>query len=77
MDPGPVKPTSITRWAKDYWLALHPYSSGGAYVNFLMDEGQERVKATYQDNYPRLAEVKKKYDAENFFHINQNIRPAE
>ncbi len=77
MDPDPVNAAPITHWAKDYWLALHPYSAGGAYVNFLMDEGQERVKATYRDNYPRLAEVKKKYDPENFFHINQNIRPSE
>ncbi len=65
----------MATWVKDYWQALHPYSSGGAYVNFMMDEGQERVKATYRDNYTRLAAVKAKYDPDNFFHINQNIHP--
>jgi FAD/FMN-containing dehydrogenase len=54
---------------------LRPYSAGGAYVNFLMDEGQDRVKATYRDNYPRLVDVKRRYDPTNLFHQNQNIRP--
>ncbi len=49
---------------------------GGAYVNFMMDEGQDRVKATYRDNYERLAKVKAKYDPDNVFHANQNIKPA-
>ena len=49
---------------------------GGAYVNFMMDEGQERVQATYRDNYARLAQVKAAYDPENVFRVNQNIRPA-
>ena len=60
----------------DYWEALHPYSMGGAYVNFMMDEGQERVQATYRANYERLAEIKAKYDPDNLFHVNQNIKPA-
>jgi hypothetical protein len=62
-----------------YWRAdfLHPYSAGGAYVNFMMDEGQERVRASFRDNYERLRAVKKTYDPENFFGVNQNIRPAE
>ena len=54
---------------------MHPYSLGGAYVNFMMDEGIDRIKATYRDNYDRLVEIKRKYDPENFFHVNQNIRP--
>jgi FAD/FMN-containing dehydrogenase len=58
-----------------YWEALHPYSAGGAYVNMMMDEGQERVQAAYRDNYERLAAVKNTYDPDNFFHVNQNIRP--
>jgi FAD/FMN-containing dehydrogenase len=49
---------------------------GGSYVNFMMDEGYDRVRATYQDNYDRLAKIKAKYDPDNFFHVNQNIRPA-
>jgi FAD/FMN-containing dehydrogenase len=43
------------------------YSAGGAYLNFMMDEGQERVQASYRDNYRRLADIKKKYDPKNFF----------
>ncbi|WIG95962.1 FAD-binding oxidoreductase [Myxococcus sp. SDU36] len=76
VDPSPAKAGDITSWTKDYWEALHPYSAGGAYVNFLMDEGQERVQATYQDNYARLVEVKDRYDPDNLFRVNQNIRPS-
>lgn len=74
-DPDPENNEKITSWVKDYWLALHPHSAGGAYVNFLMDEGQERIRSTYRENYDRLAAVKSKYDPDNFFHINQNIPP--
>ncbi|HYW44233.1 MAG TPA: FAD-binding oxidoreductase [Bryobacteraceae bacterium] len=77
VDPDPANREKITAWCKDYWDALHPYSAGGAYVNFMMEEGQDRVQATYRDNYPRLAAIKKKYDPGNFFRVNQNIRPAE
>lgn len=76
VDPDPAKAGQIKAWAVDYWEALHPYSAGGAYVNFMMDEGQERVKATYRDNYQRLASLKNKYDPTNLFHVNQNIKPA-
>ena len=55
---------------------MHPTSAGGAYVNFMMDEGQDRIRASYRGNYDRLAQVKRRYDPENIFHINQNIRPA-
>jgi hypothetical protein len=75
VDPEPANAEKVTTWAKDYWEAVHPYSLGGAYVNFMMDEGIDRVKATYRDNYDRLVEMKRKYDPDNFFHINQNIRP--
>jgi hypothetical protein len=75
VDPDPANAEKITTWTKDYWSALHPYSLGGAYVNFMMDEGIDRIKATYRDNYARLAEIKRKYDPDNFFHVNQNIRP--
>ena len=77
VDPDPANSEKITAWCKDYWGALHPYSAGGAYMNFMMDEGQERVQASYRDNYQRLAGIKKKYDPKNFFRVNQNIRPAE
>jgi hypothetical protein len=76
VDPDPANAEAITTWCKRYWDALHPYSSGGSYVNFMMDEGQDRIQATYRDNYERLAWIKKQYDPTNFFRVNQNIRPA-
>ena len=54
VDPDPANAEKITKWCKDYWEALHPYSSGGAYLNFIMNEGQDRIKASYKDNYDRL-----------------------
>jgi hypothetical protein len=75
VDPDPRNATAITRWTVDYWEASHPYSAGGAYVNFMMDEGSDRVRATYGDNYDRLAEVKAAYDPDNVLRINQNIPP--
>jgi FAD/FMN-containing dehydrogenase len=76
VDPDPANKERITEWTKNYYDALHPYSAGGAYVNFMMDEGEDRVKASYGDNYKRLASIKKKYDPNNFFRVNQNIKPA-
>jgi FAD binding domain/Berberine and berberine like len=74
VDPAPANAGRIREWARDYWMALHPHSSGAAYVNFMMaDEGDERVRATYGSNYARLAQVKEKYDPGNFFRVNQNI----
>lgn len=76
VDPDPANKDRIVKWTKDYWEAVHPYSAGGAYVNFMMEEGEDRVKATYRDNYARLAAMKKKYDPTNVFRVNQNIKPA-
>jgi FAD/FMN-containing dehydrogenase len=77
VDPDPANKDRIRGWAREYWQALHPYSAGGAYVNFMSDdEGQERVKATYGDNYGRLVEIKSKFDPNNLFRVNQNIRKA-
>ncbi|MFO0822180.1 MAG: BBE domain-containing protein, partial [Gemmataceae bacterium] len=76
VDPDPKNAAVISNWARDYQTALHPYSAGGAYVNFMMDEGADRVKASFRDNYPRLAAVKRSYDPGNLFRVNQNIRPA-
>ncbi len=75
-DPDPANAKVIKDWAVNYWEAVHPYSMGGAYVNFMMDEGQDRVRASYRENYDRLATIKRKYDPSNFFHVNQNIKPA-
>jgi len=75
VDPDPAGAGGLRDWAVGYWDAIHPYSAGGAYVNFMMDEGQERVQATYGANYDRLASTKAKYDPDNVFSVNQNIRP--
>jgi hypothetical protein len=76
VDADPASAATLREWAVGYWEAVHPYSAGGAYVNFMMDEGQERVKATYGGNYDRLARAKATYDPENVFRVNQNIEPA-
>jgi FAD/FMN-containing dehydrogenase len=76
VDGDPARAPELRDWAVGYWEALHPYSAGGAYVNFMMDEGQERVQATYGDNYERLAKAKATYDPDNVFRVNQNIRPV-
>jgi FAD/FMN-containing dehydrogenase len=64
-------------WARAMWSALAPYSTGGVYMNFLGDEGQERVKAAYGvEKYEKLVALKDRYDPTNFFRMNQNIRPS-
>jgi FAD/FMN-containing dehydrogenase len=77
VDPDPANAAAISNWAKDYHDALHPYSAGSGYLNFMMDEGQERVRATYGANYDRLSAAKQTYDPGNLFRTNQNIRPAQ
>jgi hypothetical protein len=76
VDPDPANNERLINWTKDYWMALHPFSAGGAYLNFIMDEGEGRVQASYGENYARLAQIKAAYDPQNLFHINQNIKPA-
>ena len=77
VDSDPGQAPALKKWAKDYWEAVHPFDLGGAYPNFMMDdEGEARLKATYGDNYKRLAALKKKYDPGNLFRVNHNIRPA-
>jgi len=76
IDPDPANAGRFTRWARDYWRELHPTSAGGAYINFMMAEGEDRIRASYRGNYDRLAEVKRRYDPDNTFHVNQNIRPG-
>ncbi len=76
VDSDPANNDKTISWAKDYWASLHPHSSGAAYINFMMEEGDERIKATYGDNYKKLVEVKTQYDPQNLFRVNQNIQPA-
>ena len=76
VDGDPANVGAIGDWSRGYQEALHPHSAGGAYVNMMMDEGQERVRASYRDNYDRLAQIKGQYDPDNRFRVNQNIEPA-
>ena len=77
IDPDPANKEAIIKWARDYWNEHHAYSAGGAYINFMMDEGEERIKATYGDNYNKLTVVKATYDPDNLFRVNQNIKPKK
>jgi FAD/FMN-containing dehydrogenase len=77
VDPDPANQERLIQWAKDYWMALHPFSAGAAYLNFIMEEGEERVRRAYGENYTRLAQIKAAYDPQNLFHVNQNIRPGQ
>jgi FAD/FMN-containing dehydrogenase len=76
VDPDPGNKDKLISWARDYWNAMQPHSTGSAYVNFLMDEGADPVRKSYGANYERLVAVKAKYDPDNFFRVNQNIKPA-
>jgi FAD/FMN-containing dehydrogenase len=76
VDPDPANAPAIRDWSISYNEALKPYTSGGAYLNMIMDEGEERIRASYRGNYDRLARIKAQYDPENLFRVNQNIRPA-
>jgi FAD/FMN-containing dehydrogenase len=75
--PDPLPLPRYREWVKNYWAALHPLSAGGAYVNFLMDEGEDRIASSYLENHARLAAIKAKYDPDNLFQMNQNIKPAK
>jgi FAD/FMN-containing dehydrogenase len=73
----PAETETVTSWVRDYWTALHPYSSGGGYINFMDTDDGARTIDNYGPNWARLREVKAKWDPDNVFHVNQNIPPAE
>ncbi|HTV03616.1 MAG TPA: FAD-binding oxidoreductase, partial [Luteitalea sp.] len=75
VDPAPATADELREWTVAYWEALHPHSMGGAYSNMMMEEGEDRVRASFGANYDRLVSVKRRYDPDNVFHVNQNIRP--
>ena len=75
MWPDPADNEKNTKWVKDYYKALEPHSLSGGYVNFMAGDDQGRIKANYKGNYERLVDVKRKYDPDNLFHLNQNIKP--
>ena len=75
MWPDPVDNEANTQWVRDYYAAISPLSQPGGYVNFASSDDQSKVAANYGANYARLQEVKRRYDPDNFFHLNQNIQP--
>src|ERR1700759_4315111 len=71
-DKDPANADKISRWSVDYFEGLHRYLVGGASINMMMDERQERVRASYVPNYARLPQIKATYDPRNLFRVNQN-----
>lgn len=63
-------------WSREFFNASAPFASGGVYVNFMTDDETTRIASAYGSNFERLAQIKKKYDPDNLFHLNQNIKPA-
>jgi len=74
---NPSNDAKCIGWARELFQATAPFATGGAYVNFMTQEEQDRVRSAYGSNYRRLAALKKKYDPNNFFRLNQNIKPGE
>jgi len=72
----PANDAERIQWVRDYYDATAPYSEAGGYVNFMDDDDQTRIHDNYRGNYQRLTEVKRTYDPQNLFHLNQNIPPA-
>ncbi|HVF77309.1 MAG TPA: FAD-binding oxidoreductase [Solirubrobacteraceae bacterium] len=75
MWPDPTQNEANIAWVRDFYDATAPHSEEGGYVNFMADDDQDRIKANYRQNYDRLVDVKRKYDPDNLFHLNQNIKP--
>ena len=75
MWPDAADNDANTQWVRDYYAAIEPHCQPGGYVNFASADDQSKVAANYGANYPRLREVKREYDPDNLFHLNQNIQP--
>ena len=75
MWPDPSQNDANIKWVKDYYAATAPLSEEGGYINFMAGDDQDRIKANYRGNYARLVDVKRQYDADNLFRVNQNIKP--
>jgi len=75
MWPDPAQNQANIKWVRDYYDATAPLSEEGGYINFMAEDDQGRIKANYRGNYGRLVEVKRKYDPDNLFRVNQNIKP--
>jgi len=66
----PANEERISEWAKAHWPVLHPHSAGASCINFMIEEGRERIQATYFENCERLQRIKDECDPGNFFHVN-------
>ncbi|MBA3412771.1 MAG: FAD-binding oxidoreductase [Actinobacteria bacterium] len=75
MWPEPAHNDANIAWVRRYYEATAPHSEEGGYINFMADDDQGRIEANYKGNYGRLVDIKRKYDPDNLFHVNQNIRP--
>jgi FAD/FMN-containing dehydrogenase len=75
MWPDPADNEANIAWVRDFYEATAPHSEEGGYINFMAADDQVRVRVNYRDNYDRLVDVKRKYDPDNLFHLNQNISP--
>ena len=75
MWPDPTRNEDSIRWVRDYYDAIAPHSEEGGYINFMSEDDQSRIRANYKGNYDRLVEIKRKYDPDNVFRVNQNIKP--
>jgi FAD/FMN-containing dehydrogenase len=73
----PEQDEECIAWSRAFFKAAAPYASSGAYINFMTADEGERVAAAYGANYKRLLEIKDRYDPENVFHNNQNIRASK
>ncbi len=73
--PDPSRNEANIAWVRDYYDATAPHSEEGGYINFMAEDDQGRIRANYKGNYDRLVDIKRKYDPDNLFHLNQNIRP--
>ena len=72
----PAADVQRIQWVKDYYNAIAPYGEAGGYINFMSDDDQAKAKDNYGRNYARLTQVKRAYDPDNLFHLNQNILPS-
>jgi hypothetical protein len=77
IEADPRKAGELTRWTRAYSEPVQPHSTDGGYINFMMEEGDGRIRAAYGDNYDRLVALKGKYDPHNFFSANQNVKPGD
>ena len=75
MWPDPKENEANTKWVRDYYDATAPHSEEGGYINFMSGDDQGRIRANYKGNYDRLVQIKRTYDPDNLFHLNQNIKP--